>query len=251
MNVRANPGDMGGAVLNSRGEVVGMVCATLADPRCSSQAAAGEGEPGLAGTSGIWGDTGISFAVVLSSVMPIVRRMQEGGGLERGFLGVEIRDLAALPGDEKAPAAAQAREPGVQVVRILPGSPADQAGLRGGDVILQVNGQEVTSSRTLRNLVFDSRPGTRLELGVRREGLSIPLVATVGRLRPARPAAREAGAPAAVSTPVSLSEAAGQNEADRTQDLRARVAELEQELSRLARELGRTPPLDIPAEEGR
>lgn len=140
-----NPGNSGGALVNLRGELVGINTAILS-------------------RSG--GYQGIGFAIPSNMVKSIMGSLLEHGKVVRGFLGVMIQDLT--------PALAQALElkerRGVLVSDVVEGSPAAKAGLEARDVILRIEGEVVDSAAKLRNVVAIAGVGREVKVEVVREG---------------------------------------------------------------------------------
>lgn len=123
------------------------------------------------------GSVGIGFAIPAETAEPIVRKLIAGEEILRGYLGVRIQpmneDLAAATG-------LQANR-GEFVQSVQPGEPAEQAGLQAGDVVLRVDGKEVTPDQTLSWIVANIAPGTRIDLDIVRNGQRRTLPVTVGR----------------------------------------------------------------------
>ena len=123
-----NPGNSGGALVNLRGELVGINTAILS-------------------RSG--GNMGIGFAIPTDMARPIMQSLLERGKVVRGWLGVGIQSI-----DQDLAQALKLRATtGVLVTEVTHGTPAEKAGLRRGDVILSVDGTTVASTGELRNLV--------------------------------------------------------------------------------------------------
>jgi serine protease Do/serine protease DegQ len=140
-----NPGNSGGALVTQDGKLVGINTAILS-------------------RSG--GNVGIGFAIPIDMVQYITQQLAENGKVQRGRLGVYIQDVT--------PDIAQAMNlktvGGALVSRVAPGSSAEKAGLRPGDVVQTLNGKEVTNSAELRNRVGLMRPGSKVDLGILRDG---------------------------------------------------------------------------------
>ena len=154
-----NPGNSGGPLVNMRGEVVGMT---------SAIATAGE-----AGQS-----AGVGFAIpsnMIKSMLPVLIR---GGRIVRGMLGVGIQDLTEELAEEFNIREAK----GALVSQVAKDSPAARAGLEVGDVIVRYDGKEVPDTQRLRKLVAATAPGTRVAVGVIRNGKEQTFNVTVGTL---------------------------------------------------------------------
>jgi serine protease Do len=136
-----NPGNSGGALVNLRGELVGINTA-------------------IASKSG--GYAGIGFAIPTSMAKPIMDMLVRDGKVVRGYLGVSLVTVTqAIASEYKLTASRGAAVAGVQ-----DGSPAHKAGLQEGDVITALNGSDIKSSDTLRNSIAMIKPGTTIELAV-------------------------------------------------------------------------------------
>lgn len=156
-DVAINPGNSGGPLFNANGEVVGINAQIL---------------------SRTGGSMGVSFTIPIDVAMEVADQLRDDGEVTRGWLGVIIqevtRDLAESFGME--------RTRGALVSRILPGSPAEAAGLRVGDVILAYDGREVPKSSALPAMVGRTEVGSTAELTVLREGERRELPVRIGRL---------------------------------------------------------------------
>ena len=140
-----NPGNSGGALVNLRGELVGINTAILAP-------------------SG--GNVGIGFAIPANMVRELVAQLVEHGEVRRGQLGIVLQDLTP----QLAEAFGIANGAGAVVSQVLDGSPAERAGLRPGDVIVEVNGKPLRGASQLRNTVGLHRIGEVIQLEIVRDG---------------------------------------------------------------------------------
>jgi len=154
-----NPGNSGGPLVNLDGQVVGM-----------NTAVAGQGAQN------------IGFAIPINDVKPLLSSVKSTGKITRAYLGVRY---VALDSDTATAnnlplsvgawvQAADAQDPGV-----VPGSPADKAGVQEGDVITKVNGDKVDATHSLQSLVGKYKPGEAVKLSVYRGGKTITLTATL------------------------------------------------------------------------
>jgi serine protease Do len=123
------------------------------------------------------GSVGIGFAIPAEIAQPIVQKLIAGEEIQRGYLGVRIQPMT----EDLAAALGIPEKRGEFVQSVEPGEAADQAGLRPGDVVLQVNGKDVTPDQTLSFIVANIEPGNRVPLLVLRDGKQMTLTATVGR----------------------------------------------------------------------
>ncbi len=156
-----NPGNSGGPLFDLSGNLIGINTAILS-------------------RSG--GNIGIGFAIPVNMAMRAASQLIETGQVQRGQMGVTIQDLTP----ELADAMQLPAYSGALVSEVLAGSPAERAGLRAGDVITRLDGDEVTSSAVLRNRVGMKRPGDSVALAVARGGQTLDISLALGD-RPARP----------------------------------------------------------------
>ena len=145
-----NPGNSGGPLLDTRARVIGV----------NSQIA-------TAGQTGN-GNVGIGFAVPSNTVREVVPRLERGDRIARPYLGVETSD----PTDPNAPS-------GAEVTTVVPGGPAEGAGLNPGDVITELDGQPVKGPSDVSRIVAAKKPGDHLNLRVDRSGQDVTLDATL------------------------------------------------------------------------
>lgn len=150
-----NVGNSGGALINTRGEVVGINTALL------SQGG---------------GSNGIGFAIPVNLARGVMQQLIEHGRVIRGWLGVTPQPLTP----DLAEAFRLNELQGVLVSEIVPDSPAQRAGLRTGDVITHIAGQPVNSFREALNRVAAMQPGTEIEIRGIRQGRRFTVTAVVG-----------------------------------------------------------------------
>lgn len=153
-DVAVNPGNSGGPLINMRGEVIGI----------NSQIYSRSG-----------GYMGISFAIPIDEAMRVADQLKASGKVSRGRIGVEISGLSKEIAESLGLKSAQ----GAVVVRIEAGSPAEEAGLQVGDVILKFNGVVVDKSSDLPRLVGATKPGSKNTISVWRKGAARDLSVTV------------------------------------------------------------------------
>ena len=155
-----NPGNSGGPLLNAQGEVVGM------------------------NTAIIGGAQGLGFAIPITTAQRIADQLITTGKVEHPFLGIQMVTLTPSMVEElrKDPNAGFTLETdrGVLITRVLPESPAAAAGLRAGDVIQSIAGQEVTTAEVVQQRVSESRVGQPLPMTVARGGKSLEVSVSPG-----------------------------------------------------------------------
>ncbi len=165
-----NPGNSGGALVNLKGELVG-VNAAIINP-----------------ATGAGGNVGIGFAVPTRMARAVMDQLIRYGRVRRGMLGVTIKDLT--PDEARKLGAPDAR---VVIREVSRGSAAEKAGLRPGDAIMAVNGKPLRGVRDLRSRVGVVAIGTELNLDIVRNGRPMSVRSMVGDNVPA-PAALETSA---------------------------------------------------------
>ncbi len=155
-----NPGNSGGPLLNARGEVIGM------------------------NTAIIQGAQGLGFAIPINRVQQIADQLIATGRVERSYLGIRMLTLSpelqqSINEDPNSPFFVQDSS-GVLIMQVEPGSPADQSGLRAGDVIKAIGNQSVTDSREIQQRVEGTRVGTELPITLSRQGQPLSLTVRTG-----------------------------------------------------------------------
>ena len=156
-----NQGNSGGALVNLRGELIGI----------NSQIVSPSG-----------GNIGIGFAIPTAMAENVMNQLIHGGRVHRGQLGVTVQAVTS----DIAQSLGMTEVKGALVSTVAPRSPAEQAGLKHGDVILRLNGSEITDSNSLRNQVSSTPPGSRIELTLLRDGRERTVSANLGELKEAR-----------------------------------------------------------------
>src|SRR6266478_623870 len=152
-----NPGNSGGPLINARGEVIGINTAIF---------------------SRGGGSVGIGFAVPSNLAKTVITQLADHGKVERGWLGVSIQPLSR----ELAKSFKRDDNTGALVSEVIAGSPADKAGIKAGDVIVEFNGKKVAKATELPGLVADVPFGKDVPMVVMREGRELRLNAHVARL---------------------------------------------------------------------
>jgi S1-C subfamily serine protease len=129
---------------------------------------------------------GLGFAIPINTVARIAEELIEHGRVEHPFVGIQMVTLSPqvkenLNRNPNQPFSIEAEE-GVLIVQVMPGSPADQGGLRSGDVILRIDGESVTSAEAVQEAVSRVGVGDRLTLEVSRKGTTETLTVQTGVL---------------------------------------------------------------------
>src|SRR5438270_541200 len=163
-----NPGNSGGALVNLRGELIGINTAIL---------------------SRTGGNIGIGFAIPVNMARSVMEQLIKFGSVKRGQLGVSIYSVTP----DIAHSLGLSSAMGALVSQVVDGSPADKAGIRAGDVITTINGQNVKSNSELRNTIGLLRVGDKVDIGLVRDGKPMRVTAVV-----ADTAAELAGGPASI-----------------------------------------------------
>lgn len=148
-----NPGNSGGPLLNLRGEVIGVNSAVAQNAQ------------------------GIGFAIPVETVARVIPQLEAHGKVERAWLGVGLRDLPENRQNMFYPA-----DQGALIAQVDPEGPASKAGLREGDVVMELNGKAIKNSHDLMLTVGDMKVGDKAALKVSREGQKKLLDVTLGQL---------------------------------------------------------------------
>jgi Do/DeqQ family serine protease len=149
-----NPGNSGGALVNLRGELVGINSAIL---------------------SGSGGNIGIGFAIPVNMAKGVMDQLIKYGQVKRGVLGVNIYDVTPDVAKEFGLADAS----GALVAGVAQGSAAEHAGVKTGDIIVSINGTPMRSATELRNSIGMLRVGDQVEIGLLRDGKPLKVTALV------------------------------------------------------------------------
>ena len=155
-----NPGNSGGPLINIKGEAVGVNTAIFTK-------------------SG--GYMGIGFAIPINMVKSIEKQLIEKGEVTRGYLGVVIQNMTP----ELRESFGLKKNEGVLISDVIEGSPAQKAGLKRGDVVIEFNGKKVTDVSQFRNMVALTPPGTKVRIVVIRNGKRKELKVVLGNLKKA------------------------------------------------------------------
>src|SRR5579864_8416914 len=149
-----NPGNSGGALVNLRGELIGINTAILS-------------------RSG--GNIGIGFAIPVNMAHSVMDQLIHYGSVKRGQLGVSMYTVTP----DIAHSLGLPSVVGALVSQVVDGSPAERAGIRTGDVITAVNGQPVKSNSELRNTIGLLRVGDKVDIGLLRDGKPLRVMAVI------------------------------------------------------------------------
>ena len=153
-----NPGNSGGALVNLRGELVGINAATY-NPRGSGA-----------------GNIGLSFAIPTNLAREVMRQLMAYGEVRRGSLGLASPDMTEALAKQFD---VDVNTRGALVARVYRGSPAEVAGVKPGDIIVAVNGQRVDSGQGLHNLEGLLPVGQPVKLDLQRDGKLLSVNATL------------------------------------------------------------------------
>ena len=156
-----NPGNSGGALINLRGELVGINTAIIS--------------PG-------GGNVGIGFAVPINMARKVMDQLAITGRVERGRIGIALEDLEE-PGTTQ----------GARIKQVSPGSPAERAGLRRGDIILKANDLPIRSATQMRNLIGLTPVGRQVRLTIERDRVTESATVEVVPMNDQKPRVRGPG----------------------------------------------------------
>jgi Do/DeqQ family serine protease len=155
-----NPGNSGGPLLNARGEVIGVNTAIIQNAQ------------------------GLGFAIPINKAQEIAEQLIAKGRVEHAYLGIQMAPITpelkqALKENEGWTVEG---DQGILIVRVVPNSPADRAGLRAGDIIQSINGQSVDTPNQVQDAVEKTAVGNTLPLTIQRNGETANLDVRVGVL---------------------------------------------------------------------
>ncbi|KWH01301.1 2-alkenal reductase [Burkholderia territorii] len=154
-----NPGNSGGALVDVNGNLLGINTAIYS-------------------RSG--GSLGIGFAIPVSTARTVLESIITTGSVTRGWIGVEPQDVTP----EIAESFGLQQKSGAIVAGVLQGGPADKAGIKPGDILVSVNGDEITDTTKLLNTVAQIKPGTPTKVHVVRKGKEFDVSVVIGKRPP-------------------------------------------------------------------
>ena len=152
-----NRGNSGGPLFNTRGQVIG-INSVIYSPN--------------------GGNIGIGFAIPSAVASDVIAQLQQTGVVERGYLGVRIQELTA----EIADSLGLQDESGALVTEVVEDSPASDAGIESGDVILEYDGKKVTTMRDLPKMVALTGSGKEVDIELWRDNRDVSVKVTVGSI---------------------------------------------------------------------
>jgi Do/DeqQ family serine protease len=157
-----NPGNSGGALVDSNGHLVGINTAIYSQ-------------------SG--GSMGIGFAIPVSLAKNVMEQIIKNGGVTRGWIGVEVQEITPELADSfKLP-----DTQGALIAGVMRGSPADQAGIKPGDILMTVAGKRIADAQSMLELIAGQIPGQKTALKIRRDGKELEVLVTTARRPKPRP----------------------------------------------------------------
>jgi serine protease Do len=153
-----NPGNSGGALINMKGELVGINTA-------------------IASNSG--GAEGIGFAIPVNMARDVMQKLIADGEVRRGYLGISPQDITAVIAETFGVEA----NAGVLVAEVLRRTAADDAGIKRGDIIIEIEGQAMDSAEELRSRIGSYGPGDKIKLKILRQGDTKNINVVLGDLK--------------------------------------------------------------------
>ena len=163
-----NPGNSGGALVDAAGNLIGINTAIFT----------------RSGGSMGGGSMGIGFAIPVSTAKMVLEQIVRSGSVTRGWIGVEVQEITPPVAESFKLGGTR----GALIAGVLRGGPADKAGIKPGDVLLEVQGKPVADPAAMLNLIAALAPGSAATMKVKRQGQDMDASVTVGR-RP-KPQAR-------------------------------------------------------------
>ena len=166
-----NPGNSGGPLVNAHGELIGINTSIITN-------------------SGSF--AGAGFAIPAQIAHAVTEQLIKTGSVHHGYLGISLNDVTP----DNAHFFKLADATGTIVAQVTPESPAARAGLQSGDVIAELNGQKILNSSALQVAVSENAPGSKISLGILRDGTQRTVDVTVGEYHANREIASDDGSPA-------------------------------------------------------
>jgi len=151
-----NPGNSGGALIDAGGNLVGINTAIFS-------------------RSG--GSMGIGFAIPVSTAKMVLEQIVKTGSVTRGWIGVEVQEITPALADSFKLGAQR----GALIAGVLRGGPADKAGIKPGDVLVEVQGKPVADPTAMLNLIAALAPGAPAKMKLKRQGQDVEATINVGR----------------------------------------------------------------------
>jgi serine protease DegQ len=158
-----NPGNSGGALVDSQGNLVGINTAIYS-------------------RSG--GSLGIGFAIPVSSAKSIMEQIIQSGAVTRGWIGVEAQEITP----ELAESFGLKEAQGALIAGVLRGSPADQAGIKPGDILQRVGSKAIRDPQDMLDTIAAQQPGETVTFSLRRNGSNVDAQVKIGKRPPLRKA---------------------------------------------------------------
>ncbi len=165
-----NQGNSGGPLFDLNGNVVGINTAIF---------------------SPTGGNVGLGFAIPAEVAKPVIDQLKAGQGVRRGYLGVSIQPLS----EDIAAGLGMPKDKGEIVANVEPSGPAARAGIRQGDVIVKIGGQEVTVENTLSYIVANTPIGSRIPIELIRQGKRLTVTAVLAERPSEQIIAQRSGLP--------------------------------------------------------
>ena len=160
-DVAVNPGNSGGPLINIRGEAVGINSQIL---------------------SPVGSFVGISLAIPIDEAMRIADQLKATGRVVRGYLGIQPTDVPRELAEEYG--LNKGKTKGAFVRQVVPGAPAEKAGIQPGDVVLSVNGKAVDGAVDLRRTLGALKPGSSVSLQINRRGKVMEFKPNLAEMNP-------------------------------------------------------------------
>jgi serine protease Do len=153
-----NPGNSGGALVDAEGRLIGINTAIIPSRRGGNQ--------------------GIGFAVPINLARHVMERLISGGKVARGYLGIHMQDVDA----DLAPFFNLSSQNGALVDDVMPGTPADKAGIKSGDFVTEFNGKGVDDRNSLQLAISECAPGSDATMKLIRNGTTTTVTAKLAEL---------------------------------------------------------------------
>ncbi len=180
LQISANvaPGNTGGPVLNTQGEMVGLIAGKMSEPINFGPIRISENKEfkiySLSSSAVDMPASGTALAITSNRAQAVCEDLEKFGTRKKGYLGVRIKELTAELKEHYK------NKEGLLVVDVVPDSPAKKAGIQDGDILVELDGKKIGNEEEFRKKVAEAQPGKKVKLKVLREGKEKTLVAELG-----------------------------------------------------------------------
>lgn len=153
-----NPGNSGGPLINMAGELIGINSMKISDESVE----------------------GFGFALPINEVLPIISQLEKDGKVVRPILGITVQPIAQLSALDRAYLGIRSKsDSGLLIVKVSSRSPADKAGIQEGDILIKLDGKELTDFKQFRQLLYSKKVGDKVTLSYEHKGKTVEKTVTL------------------------------------------------------------------------